>query len=804
MKFTFPPESKPLDGYTIKRAVHRGGFGEVYYALSDAGKEVALKLLQQNLEIELRGVRQCLNLKHPNLVTIFDIRTDGDGDHWIVMEYVHGKSLDRVIAEHNGPMPLEDVEQWLAGMTEGLAFLHDRGIVHRDLKPANVFLENGVVKVGDVGLSKFIRQSKRSAQTESVGTVYYMAPEVARGRYGHEVDVYSLGIVLYEMLTGRVPFDGESTAEILMKHLSDKPDLSPLPKRLRPVIGETLEKDPLKRTSRVQNVLQNFRKAVAGIEIPTAIPDDSFIDDSFTEGDSSPGNDRESVGHQPDDGPLSEPERRRRVPHAGVHYVTGNDADDLPRDGKLDKLHHKAFKHERIEARKAARHARKEERKQKRHARKMERKVRKQQHKLQRKAVKNGVPDDGRRAQPVFRAAAPATDSSPQGAVESPSGGTQRNGSQRSDRVAQALKIAAIVVVLLAVVMPRTFVALMQALVKLALLGGIGYGMYWLITKLIRRGAPLRAAAPVTGRSHPPQTVPVKNRESNPVGPPQAPSNPKTAVGSVAVNYKPANLGRPPKQSRRAALATPEFRREMTSRTRLMQLSGSLLFAVFATAVVSAAIVVLSPVIDTPSRIALFAAVSLLAAWAVLATAKWYEGTGVRSAKRRVMTMLVGVLVGASAFGVDEFLLVRFTQADYSQARADSLVRAIGNVELVRALQPTLIGYVAFFAGLLLFRRWWCHADSFRRKRVAVGSILLTTLVGLVWSLVVAFPLMWGVTWAAAISSIVHLSAVWISPEQRRAMPASAPTTKAAGLRPGECRVADERGTAKTVEAGHG
>ena len=124
------------------------------------------------------------------------------------MEYVRGKNLDKVIDDSNGPMPMEDVEKWLTGMVEGIAFLHDRGIVHRDLKPANVFEEGGVVKIGDVGLAKFITQSQRSAQTESVGTVYYMAPEVGHGRYGHEVDIYSLGIVLYEMLTGRVPFDG--------------------------------------------------------------------------------------------------------------------------------------------------------------------------------------------------------------------------------------------------------------------------------------------------------------------------------------------------------------------------------------------------------------------------------------------------------------------------------------------------------------------------------------------------------------------------------------------------------------------
>ena len=276
MKFTFPPESKPLDGYTIKRAIHRGGFGEVYYALSDAGKEVALKLLQQHLEIELRGVSQCLNLKHPNLVTIFDIRTDDDGDHWIIMEFIAGKTLAAIIQDQDAPFPLDDVQDWLSGIVAGLSYLHDRGIVHRDLKPGNIFRDNGLVKIGDVGLSKFISESRRSAQTQSVGTVYYMAPEVAHGRYGREVDVYSLGVILYELLAGRVPFDGESTGEILMKHLTEKPDLSPLPNRLQPVLARALEKDPLRRTSTADQLLDDFSKAVRGVEIPVEFPPDSF------------------------------------------------------------------------------------------------------------------------------------------------------------------------------------------------------------------------------------------------------------------------------------------------------------------------------------------------------------------------------------------------------------------------------------------------------------------------------------------------------------------------------------------------
>src|SRR5690242_20645786 len=116
MKFTFAPEATPLPGFTIKRAIDRGGFGEVYYALSDSGKEVALKLLQRNQQVELRGVSQCLNLKHPNLVTIFDIKVDADDDHWVVMEYVSGKSLEQVLEGHPNGLPLSEVEAWLSGI----------------------------------------------------------------------------------------------------------------------------------------------------------------------------------------------------------------------------------------------------------------------------------------------------------------------------------------------------------------------------------------------------------------------------------------------------------------------------------------------------------------------------------------------------------------------------------------------------------------------------------------------------------------------------------------------------------------
>jgi hypothetical protein len=259
MRFTYPSGSRPLAGYTIKRGVGRGGFGEVYFAVSDAGKEVALKLIRRNLEVELRGVTHCLNLKHPNLVSLFDIRTDEHDDRWVVMEYVSGESLEDLIDRYPEGMPKEVALHWFDGICAAVAYLHDHGIVHRDLKPANIFLDDGMVKIGDYGLSKFISCSRRSGQTESVGTVHYMAPEIANGRYGREIDAYALGIILYEMLTGRVPFEGESVGEVLMKHLTAEPKLDALDEPFRSVVRGAMAKDPERRINNAAEMMARLR-----------------------------------------------------------------------------------------------------------------------------------------------------------------------------------------------------------------------------------------------------------------------------------------------------------------------------------------------------------------------------------------------------------------------------------------------------------------------------------------------------------------------------------------------------------------
>jgi hypothetical protein len=259
-RFAYASGSQPLPGYTIKRGVGHGGFGEVYFAVSDAGKEVALKLIRRNLDVELRGIRHCLNLKHPNLLAIYDIRTDEQGDNWVIMEYVTGDCLEDVVVAYPNGMPVDHALAWFFGIASGVACLHDHGIVHRDLKPGNIFSDEGMVKLGDYGLSKFISCSRRSGQTESVGTVHYMAPEIANGRYGKEIDIYALGVILYEMLTGRVPFEGESVGEVLMKHLTTPPDVSMLAEPYRGVVARAMEKDPAKRFASVPEMVAALPK----------------------------------------------------------------------------------------------------------------------------------------------------------------------------------------------------------------------------------------------------------------------------------------------------------------------------------------------------------------------------------------------------------------------------------------------------------------------------------------------------------------------------------------------------------------
>src|SRR3954453_22878326 len=254
--FRYKIGDRPLDGFTIQRGVGRGGFGEVYYALSDSGREVALKIIQGYEQIELRGVSQCMNLKSPNLVSIFDVRPTPGGVPVVIMEYVNGLSLRELIDQQPAGLGIQKAAFFLREIGKGLTFLHDCGIVHRDLKPGNIFYENGYVKIGDYGLSKAMSASQHSGQTMTVGTVHYMAPEIGLGRYDKSIDIYAMGAVLYEMLTGQPPFLGASAGEILMKHVATEPDVAGIVEPFRTVIKKSMAKNPADRYQSVQEMIE--------------------------------------------------------------------------------------------------------------------------------------------------------------------------------------------------------------------------------------------------------------------------------------------------------------------------------------------------------------------------------------------------------------------------------------------------------------------------------------------------------------------------------------------------------------------
>jgi serine/threonine protein kinase len=718
MKFTFQPESKPLPGYTIKRAIHRGGFGEVYYALTDAGKEVALKLLRQHFDVELRGVSQCLNLKHANLVTIFDIKNDPDGDYWIIMEYVAGKSLSQVLDGYPDGMPIDDVRKWLAGLVEGLSFLHDRGIVHRDLKPGNVFLESGVVKIGDVGLSKFISESHRSAQTQSVGTVYYMAPEVAHGRYGREVDVYSLGIVLYELISGRVPFVGESAGEILMKHLSEKPDLSPIPRRLRPVLASALEKDPLRRTPNVRQLLEDFNKAVVGFDSPQEIPEESFL--NATIADSSTINRERPAGPASPRGWSTPPNLKDII------------AADVAKAMEVAEKAARRAKEMADEAYRASKGHR-------RHASRIEKKM----------ARWNRSQKRCRDAQASFWGWAngrknAAQQPTPQVAqVQLPPNVPARRQKSRG-----WLKPVLIVLIVLAFVpTPTAFGAPHHrsiGIVPAIMIAGLAFVAYRVMTK--------NGTAASVGSAN-------VQRPQSPVPPMGAPVRPDGYQQYVQPSVKP----------RRPINLNPDTPRLIPVRQRMSELALSLTFAALSTALITMGLSFTSGLFSENAQIAEFAGTVLGASWLVLAQAKLWEGRSFDVGMRRASLVITGAAVGSLAYWLHHVLVVDLP----TTGSIDAAFPNIGMHSLIEAStkdQPSAAGYIVFFVCLMGIRRWWRQADSFRSSRLAIWSILPTAALAFLLTAIFSFPTIWGTACAAAISATVQLAAAWVPPSERAAM----------------------------------
>ncbi len=244
------------DRYELEELVGSGGMSSVYRAhdrLLD--RKVALKVLHEQYTGDAEHVgrfrheaRAVATLSHPNIVTVID-RGEHDGRQFIVLEYVDGENLKELI--RRGPLPVATAVDLAIQISQGLAFAHQQGLVHRDVKPQNVLLDgDGQVKVTDFGIARSLDVQHGMTQTGTVlGTSDYIAPEQAQGqRVDEHTDVYSLGVVLYELLTGEVPFPGENFVAVAMRHINEpppairdrRPDVSP---RLEAAVQKAMAKD---------------------------------------------------------------------------------------------------------------------------------------------------------------------------------------------------------------------------------------------------------------------------------------------------------------------------------------------------------------------------------------------------------------------------------------------------------------------------------------------------------------------------------------------------------------------------------
>ncbi|MBQ1335589.1 MAG: Stk1 family PASTA domain-containing Ser/Thr kinase [Selenomonadaceae bacterium] len=246
--------------YELQELIGSGGMADVYRAQDKVlNRSVAVKILHEQFRRDEEFIgkfhqeaQAAARLSHPNIVNIFDVGISGD-DHYIVMEYVPGDTLKTMIQE-KGHLPVEDALRIAREISDALAMAHANNIVHCDIKPHNILMmPDGHAKIADFGIARAVTESTMTYSGNVIGSVHYFSPEQAKGTYiTPKSDVYSLGVVLYEMLTGHLPFTGENPVSIAMKHLQEdpvpvrqyNPDIAPV---VEAVVMKAMSKDPAMR-----------------------------------------------------------------------------------------------------------------------------------------------------------------------------------------------------------------------------------------------------------------------------------------------------------------------------------------------------------------------------------------------------------------------------------------------------------------------------------------------------------------------------------------------------------------------------
>ena len=239
------------DRYEIVKSIGEGGMANVYLATDNIlSRKVAVKVLRGDLSSDEKFIRRfqrealsVSNLSHPNIVEVYDVGEE-DGQYYIVMEYIEGKTLKQLINKR-GALTLPEVIDIMSQLTDGLSHAHEAYIIHRDIKPQNIMiLDNGTVKITDFGIAVAVNATQLTQTNSVMGTVHYLPPEQANGKSATvKSDIYSLGILMYELLTGSVPFKGDNAVEIALKHMKEK---IPSVRKQNPLIPQSVENIILK------------------------------------------------------------------------------------------------------------------------------------------------------------------------------------------------------------------------------------------------------------------------------------------------------------------------------------------------------------------------------------------------------------------------------------------------------------------------------------------------------------------------------------------------------------------------------
>lgn len=243
------------DRYEIVKSIGEGGMANVYLANDKIlDRKVAIKVLRGDLSADEKFVRRfqrealsVSNLSHPNIVEVYDVGEE-DGQYYIVMEYIEGKTLKQLLNKRES-LTLTEVIDIMTQLTDGIAHAHESYIIHRDIKPQNIMIEDdGKIKITDFGIAMALNATQITQTNSVMGSVHYLPPEQASGK-GATIkgDIYSLGILMYELLTGTVPFKGDNAVEIALKHMKDK---IPSVRKQNPAIPQSVENIILKAAAK--------------------------------------------------------------------------------------------------------------------------------------------------------------------------------------------------------------------------------------------------------------------------------------------------------------------------------------------------------------------------------------------------------------------------------------------------------------------------------------------------------------------------------------------------------------------------